>query len=444
MFQLFLYISILLIAFCFVIKDRKYVIYFSMFSLSFWGLKLAGLDLSKMSVLLVTFFVLINIKKIKLPVFYWILLSFAALMWLLPLFVGFHNFDDIVQYEYDYAFLQVPEYRVIIQFVQRIMYISLFLLPFAFNVQQRPELFYLGLKGYITGTTLQCILGLYQVFAMKINLPVWPYAQGDMQFVSGLVRLNAFAGEPRHFAIFILPSLCFLLFSLFFSEKYIFKRKKMIYLSLLHLISLFLTFSATGVFLFVFLCLLGIVLFVRVKNFAKLIFAIVFLSLITTMFYSLSNKNTLDDRVFNRLAVSYYQRSEYSTYAVFELYNKKPWLFVTGVGVGLPTYLLKEMPSYDNAYINNPRLDRSTVRDPAGFSLIITESGIIGLMFILWGGYYLLKKIRTKNDYDISLRAFFLMCIYCTGLISYGPLSPLFIGFLGLFLIQNRKLRKTF
>lgn len=412
-----------------------------MFSLSYWGLKLAGLDLSKMSVLLVTIYVLINIKKIKLPLSYCILLFFIVLMWFLPLFVGFQHFDDIV--EYNYAFSQVPENRVVIQLVQRIMYFSLFLLPFTFNVQRRPEFFYLGLKGYITGTTLQCVLGLYQVFAMKINLPVWDYAQGDMQFVSGLVRLNAFAGEPRHFAIFILPSLCFLLFSLFFSKIYIFKRNNLIYLSLIHLISLFLTFSATGVFLFAFLCLLGVVFFLRVKNFAPLICAIGLFSIITILFFSQSNNDTLNERVFNRLAVNYYQTSEYSTYAVFELYNQKPWLFATGVGIGLPTYLLKEMPTYANAYVRNPNLERSTVRDPAGFALIITESGLVGGLLILWGGYYLLKKIRIKNNINISLQAFFLFCVYCTGLISYGPLSPLFIGFLGLFLIHNRKLRRV-
>jgi len=412
-----------------------------MFSLSFWGLKLAGLDLSKMSVLLTTIYVLINIKKIKLPVSYCFLLFFIVLIWFLPLFVGLQYFNEIV--EYNYAFSQVPENRIVIQLVQRIMYLSLFLLPFTFNVQLRPKLFYLGLKGYIAGTTLQCVLGLYQVFAMKINLPVWAYAQGDMQFVSGLVRLNAFAGEPRHFAIFILPSLCFLLFSLFFSKKPIFKRKKLIYLSLLHLVSLFLTFSATGVFLFVFLCLLGVVLFLRTKNLASLLYAIGFLGIVIMLFFSQSNENALDERVFNRLAVNYYQTSEYSTYAVFELYNQKPLLFVTGVGIGLPTYLLKEMPTYDNAYVRNPKLDRSTVRDPAGFALIVIESGIAGLLFILWGGYYLLKQIRMKNNADISLQAFFLMCVYCTGLISYGPLSPLFIGFLGLFLVQNRKLRRT-
>lgn len=442
MFQLFLYIFILLIAFYFVNRDRKYVLYFSMFSLSYWGLKLAGLDLSKMSVLLTTIYVFINIKKIKIPVLYCFLLVFIVLIWFLPLFVGLQHFDEIV--DYNYAFSQVPENRVVIQLVQRIMYLSLFLLPFTFNIERRPEIFFLGLKGYIAGTTLQCVLGLYQVFAMKINIPVWGYAQGDMQFVSGLVRLNAFAGEPRHFAIFILPSLCFLLFSWFFSKNYIFKRKKLIILSLLHLISLFLTFSATGVFLFVFLCLLGLVLFLRAKNFAPLLYAIGFLCIIIMLFLSQSNENTLDERVINRFAVNYYQTSEYSTYAVFELYNQKPLLFVTGVGIGLPTYLLKEMPSYADAYVRNPKLDRSTVRDPAGFALIVTESGVVGLLLILWGGYYLLKKIRIKNNTDISLQAFFLLCVYCTGLISYGPLSPLFFGFLGLFLIQNRKLRLTF
>jgi hypothetical protein len=341
--------------------------------------------------------------------------------------------------DYGYGIAQDPKYRPFIQLFQRLTYLCLFLLPFTFSTNARHNLASIGLKGYIVGTTVQCLLGLYQVVAIKFSLPVWNYSLGDMQEVGGLVRLNGFAGEPRHFAVFILPSLCYLLFNLFFGKKLLFKRNYQLAQCIMHFVCLFLSFSATGIFLFIAAILLGFMVYLRGKNFKALIYSSSVIVIIASVYVTQSDEETLNDRVVKRFAVDYYQTSEYSTYAVYELLNKEFQILYSGVGVGLPTFLLKEMPTYKASYSRNKNLDLNTVRDPAGIALVIIESGILGGVFLIFSFGYLFKQARQKRDLEKSLAAYFLLCVYLTGLVSYGPLSPLFIGSFGLYLCQYRK-----
>ncbi len=433
MFSSFISLLVLSLVLYSSVTSKNFFLAWIAFSCSYWGATFHAFGIPMNLAQMVSFvgfvYVLFHLENLRIQKRYWVLFFGVIVLSVLPLAVGYGYSHDIP--DYGYAFLQSPRYRSFIQLGQRLSYYSLFLLPFLVRSENRKKILLLVLQGYILGTTTQCILGIYQIVATKIGLPVWQYTFGAEMVVGGFVRMNAFAGEPRHFAMFLLPSLLFLLFNLTFFKLRIFTIKAQVVIVFLHIIGLVMSQSTSGFGLFFFTLLVGIFFLGQSKYILKSILAMLIIGIVASSYLALAGQDVVQTRIINRVSFEFYKHSEYSTFSAVELLSKEPIFLFTGLGVGFPAYYLKEMPTYQLAYSRNSKLNWNTLRDPSGLVLILLESGIWGVIFIVLLLAWLFKCARMGHDNLERLAAFFVVVIYLCGFITYGPLSPQFSLTLG-------------
>jgi len=193
-----------------------------------------------------------------------------------------------------------------------------------------------------------------------------------------------------------------------------------------HFVVLFLTFSSTGIFLFIASFALGYFLFVSSKKLLSSLLILTLFLIGAILYINFSSQDAIQKRVIDRANMDYYQTSEYSTWAVFEYIDRNPSVIITGVGIGLPAFYIKEMPTFVNSYTRNPNLSTVLLRDPNGLSLIMLESGIMGVLFCICVFIFLIRCCKDKTDPKRSLLSLFLLAVFSTGTVGYGILSPLF------------------
>lgn len=410
------------------------------FSCSFWGVRFyiggLGFDFSKLGVFLTFLSILVLSKHIKAPRFFFIFISLVIIFYILPIFLYLENMQRFAFY--DYAWGQVPEKRIFIQLVHRISIFFIFFLPFCQLFNNKEEVIKKTICGYVLGTTFQCFLGFYQVFAILFDLPVWDYDFGALQLVNGIPRMNSLGGEPRHLALFLSPSVAILLALIIKkSGKVVFGNVKI--LLFFHVLALILTFSTSGVVLGS-ISILAVLFFLLDFNNFKFLFSFAFFVFVIGLLgLSLGGSDYVESRIFNRLNVEYYLRSEFSSAAIVELATEKPELLVTGVGVGLPAYYLKETSTYQKSYIRSPDQKITALRDPNGIVLVLLELGFLGVACMLALLIKLYKITFAKEENLIKVCFVTCFSTFMTGIISYGSLSPFFVFLTGAMFAFNSK-----
>lgn len=431
-------LSILLLAgsLALFFRNHRSILPSVFFFQSFWGLNLFGVALNDLALILGVAYIFFASFKVRIP--RRVIVVIAALIFCVALPSVWGHQYLLSLPKYDYAIAQVPAIRSVLVLIERILILLLVLLPFAVSRSSTSSAFEMAIKGYVAGVGVQASLGLYQVTAELTSLPVWGYAMGDKQYVGGVVRLNAFAGEPRHFAVFCSIALAFLVARNLLRATPIFGKRADLIVMLTLALALLFTFSTTG---FALMSLMLLVLFVMSaitssqKN-RKLL--VMLLGLPPVLFFGLANNEIVDTRLIQRVGIDYYATSEYSSYSVVELLRDKPHLGLLGVGPGLPAYFLKEMPAYTEAYTRNSNLRPEVVRDPNGFFLLVLELGLLGGVLPIFALCVLRRSRGDKISPEERSHRLFCIFVFITGVISLGPLSPLFSAGIGCYLADRK------
>ena len=424
----------------FMINHDKRMIVLIAASLSFWGLSVANIDISRISAIMALGYVVINYRYflITKKILYIVTFYLASLLILsfLSKINGLPNVEGV-----DFGLAQHPDYRNWIQWIQRISFVSLFVLMFHKKFQQ--EIILLFLKGYILGITVQSLLAGYQLLAFKYSLPIWDYFGGSV-IIFDFLRINGLAGEPRHLAAFILPSL-FVLFFAYRKTSIIFSRKKILYMIILQMTVLVMTFSSSGIVLFI---VAGATILISAILKPKNFLSIKKLTLIiSSIFIAIAAINTdyFNKRIFERVNFVNFVNSEFSTFAAIEVFQNKPEHVLIGLGVGTPAYYLRSTNSFQEGLWRNTNSTSEQLRDPNGLVLLLLESGLLGVVLLLFVIIFVNKR-NSKKEREIFLpiKIFANMSILLS-LVTYGVLSPMFMmSFGGVVLYFLRKEKVNF
>ena len=442
MFDLLLAFSLLLVSALIFIRKRSSVIFLLFFFQSFWGLKVFGFTLNEISLILTALYLLFATKYLQVPKIIYVVLVAYLLVLTMPLLWGHQYVLTLPTYEY--AMAQQPIIRSFLVLTERVLTALMCLVPFAVSHHFKSSVFKLAATGFVAGITFQSCLGLYQVMAHLTNMPVWDYAMGEEQYIAGFIRLNAFAGEPRHFAVFTSISLAYLLCRKVLAASPLFSRRTDLLLMALQSVALLFTFSTTAIILVSLMLLLVIGGTLRNLFYKNQLITLLFLSSIAYFSSGMGNNEIIQSRIVERAALNYISTSEFSSYAALELWATQPELALIGVGPGLPAYFLKEMPSYTNSYRRNTNLRQEVLRDPNGLILIVLETGVLGVVVLLLLLVLILRLRLRESSRNPEFRSnkYFCVFVLITGIISQGPLLPVFSAGLGCLLADSRARRK--
>ena len=403
----------------------------------------AGIPLSVPEVLLVLLALLEMIRlmkkrqKVKINV---ILIAFGLMfMTFVSIPIGQYFLANVETSHY--SFFQQPSVRLVSTGIQRILLFSLLFLPYATDPAVRMRLPFLVTKGYLLGSTVQCGFAIYERIALSSPLPnliAVNYAHFE---VAVLQRVGGFAGEPRHLAMFLVPSLIILLFNSTIKnapKRGLFSR----YNLFLHLIALGLSASTSGVF--TLLLSSGVVFSLSTirghfRGISSLLFWTV---LITAAALFTLDQQFIRERIIDRASFDRIMHSEFNTAASMELMQHYPVIPLTGVGVGVSPYLIKDMSSYEAAYSSTLYDAHFFIRNPPGLLLLVLESGLLGMAALTAALIWLVRTITAPNPPDpwASLLAILLLVQLIVGIVGAPPFTPAFFaGAAGLLAVRKRR-----
>ncbi len=334
-------------------------------------------------------------------------------------------------FDYGYSLLQQPHIRPLVQFFMRESTLLMLILPFILKGDLGSSLL---IKGVVLGTTIQCLLSLYQLVGILFLLPVWDYPMGVLQYVAGLPRVSGLAGEPRHLAFLLIPTICYCFSRLLRSNYSVgLGSKKIFFLLLLHALCLTLTFSTSG-YVLLFISLVFTLLFSI--NLKKSLFAFLLIAPIVGLALSTAREGGLvEERLLARVSVDSFIRSEFSSAAAIEYVYYNPMKSFLGLGAGATEFYIREMPSYVASYSNVENSVLSNLRTASGILALLLEYGVPCFIILLIMISFNWKKSRFDDvgSNELSGVSFvFLISIFITGVVGAGPLTPYFWLFFGM------------
>ncbi len=339
--------------------------------------------------------------------------------------VGLYFLENVETSQY--GFFQQPTVRLVLISVQRILMVSLLFLPYATNSSLRPRLPILVTKAYLLGSTVQCGFAIYERIAFSSPLPKLASVDDNFFETATLQRVSAFAGEPRHLAMLLVPSLIILLFGSRYMNtprRGLFSR----YNLMLHLIVLALTASTSG--FYTLAVSFGVVLLLLIiqghfSGILQLFFAAV---LIVAAALVALDPQLISERIIDRLATDRVLHSEFSAASSLELMQEYPVITVTGVGAGLAPYLIKGMNSYEAAYSTTLYDPSLFIRNPPGLLLIALESGLLGMVTAMALLIWLVRTIMRDGSPGASQLALLLLAQLIVGMVGAPPFTPAFFA----------------
>lgn len=326
-----------------------------------------------------------------------------------------------------YGFIQQPNVRLVLTGFQRILLVSLLLLPYAINSSVRPRLPLLVTKAYLLGSTVQCGFAIYQRIALSSPLPNLVAVDYNSFDNSSLPRVGAFVGEPRHLAMLLVPSLIILLFrsrDMHAPQYGLFSR----YNLLLHLIVLGLTASTSGVYTLVISSGVVLLLFTIQGHFRNILQFLFSAALILTATLVTIDPQVISERIIDRADTNRVLHSEFNTAASLELIQDYPIIAVTGVGVGVAPYLIKEMSSYEAAFSSTLYDPHTFIRNPPGLILIGLESGLLGMVTMIALLIWLVRTIMRNGATRASQLALLLLSQLIVGTVGAPPFTLAFFA----------------
>ena len=322
-----------------------------------------------------------------------------------------------------------PVWRSPIQVASRLASLAMVLLAFA-APRRRPGHSQI-LEGVLLGTTIQCLLALLQVGAYQLGLPfvALPLFTEPAE-VGGVLRAAALAGEPRHLAAALLPSIAILLVWQGRAARSGWAGQRGAWLLALHVLTLVLTFSVTGLVLVV-----PVVLFVATRRpFARrrILGAFGVLGALAALAGGAafsSHGASWKARALEHLDPDYLGRSEYASAAALEVAREHPSVLVLGVGVGNAPFHLRRTRVWNHRF--------PSVRVPGGVLLLVLESGLlVALVYLGWAGWLALRAARPhlRGEEWGPVRvaaACGAVATMLVGVVGYGPLSATFMLLVG-------------
>ena len=304
------------------------------------------------------------------------------------------------------------------------------------------------LKTLIFSCVILSLIGIFQyLFYKRFGYDIIPigFLQGEERsgmfdyLGMNIFRVSSLGGEPKHFAYTLSIVLPLMIFSKYFK---LINIRYYFLISVIMLVSLFLTFSTQGYFLFLLNIFIGLIFIIFYKGikikfiiYSSLFFAFIIIFFKLNPFILDLIKLRTIERLTDPSAIVASSFVEDWNEAVIGFLNNYPHWSVTGVGLGnIHLYAQEYIPYYADYMYNNVFVAKS------GFLRLLSETGIIGLFIFVISYIRPLIGIfkHSKNNTFFLLLIISSIYVFLDFLISQdGPAYIFFI--MGILYVFSRK-----